>query len=259
MSALDGTHLAELLQTVNNISHDNIGDSMVRAVVIRSAMGPVAKAETNAILSRIRDFSRKADIGWKIFEKPVMPNSSLTDTQIWQLIGIVGTLSELNFCFEKVEEASFFTFENSAPVRFYVNGIFHYLAALFLLDIKGNKKSNLPRPGTVIKALHPIGLEKLLDPIYQVFDCPFGAELNYGRTVLSIRNKQFVHGSFSPENIQRIVKDSSIFDQTQRIRFMENHWDLYDRLIILRLQLMSIITLQNIDLDDFSPSKIYHF
>ena len=141
--------------------------------------------------------------------------------------------------FERIEEASFFTFENSAPVRFYINGIFHYISTLFLLDYKRNRKNKLPHPGTVIKVLHPLGLTQLLEPIYQVLDRPFGEDFSYGQTILENRNKQFVHGSFSPENIQDLVDDSRIFDGTQRERFIQNHWDLYDRLILLRLRLLS--------------------
>jgi hypothetical protein len=85
-----------------------------------------------------------------------MPELKLSELQIWQLIGIVGTLREYSYSIERVEEVSLFTFENSAPVRFYINGIFHYLTALFLLDREENKRKTLPRPGTVIKVGSPV-------------------------------------------------------------------------------------------------------
>ena len=260
MQSFDNTPLKELGKIVGNLTQDNIDDSMIRAIALRSIiLEPALKSGADESLDRIRAFTRNADIGWKIFESPIMPELKLTELQIWQIIWIVGTLQEFNYSIERVEEASLFTFDNSAPVRFYINGIFHYLTALFLLDREENKKKNFPRPGTVIKVLQPIGLGKLLDPVYQVFDRAFGEKLTYGDTVLKIRNKQFVHGSFSPENIKKTVNDSNIFDVTQRIKFIQNHWDLFDSLIILRLQLLSILTLANINFDDFSPSKLYHF
>ena len=121
-----------------------------------------------------------------------------------------------------------------------------------------NKRNGFLKPGTVIKVLQPMGLEDLLNPVYQVFDRSFGKGLTYGDTLLKIRNKQFVHGSFSPENIRETVKDSNIFNETQRITFIQNHWDILDRLIILRLQLISILTLADISLDKFVTSKLYH-
>lgn len=259
METLDNTHLRELLEIVSDLNHETIGDSMSRALVLRSAIAdPVIYAHAHAVMDTIRGFARAADIGWRIFRDPIVVDARLTEMETWQLMAVVGTLSEFNFAFESVEEASLFTFENSAPVRFYINGIFHYLTALFLLDKKGSKRSNLPYPGTVVKVLHPVGLTRLLDPVFEVFDRQFGEECTYGETVLAFRNKQFVHGSFSPANIRNIVLDSGIFEQPQRLRFMQYHWDLYDRLIILRLQLISILTAENVSLDNFSVAKLYH-
>ncbi len=259
MEMLDNIHLRELLLVSNNLTQNNIGDSMMRAIVLKAVMAdPVDKARADQIVERIRAYARSADIGWMIFQQPIELRQTLTDLNIWQLIGVVGTLFDLNYCFERIEEASVLTFENSAPVRFYLNGIFHYATALFLLDAKKNFEKGLPRPGTIIKVLHPIGLSELLDPIYQVFDRPLGETNSYGDTILRNRNRQFVHGSFSPENIQGLVKDTNIFDKSQQLRFVEYHRDLNDRVIMLRLQLTSILSRQEIDLADFSPSKIYH-
>ncbi len=255
----DTSHLADLTQILRTLNKDNVGEAMIRASAFRSIIvDPVAIEKAEQILNAIRSFARKADMGWKVFEAPIIPEYTLKETQAWQAIAIVGTLVELNYCFERVEEASFFTFENSAPVRFYVNGIFHYLATLFLLDAKDNNKKGYKYPGTLVKALQPMQLEGFLEPIYKIFDRAFGENLTYGETILAVRNKQFVHGSFSPENVQRIVKDSHIFDAIQRARFIQNHWDLFDQLIVLRLKLVSIITYSNISIDNFSPSKLFH-
>ena len=260
MQPFDEAPLRELVAIASNLNQDSIGDSMIRGIRLRSIiLEPTLKDKADQLLDKIRAYARNADIGWNIFNTPIKLEEKLTETQVWQLIAMVGTLREFNYAFERVEEASLFTFENSAPVRFYINGIFHYLATLFLLDLIENKKKGFSRPGTLIKALTPMGLEGLLDSIYEVFDRPFGDEITYGQTILSVRNKGFVHSSFSPENIQKTVKDSHIFDETQKIKFIQNHWDLFDRVIILRLQLTSIVTFEKVNLQDFSSAKLYHF
>jgi len=256
---LDDTHLQDLIQISGKLTRDNIGDVMLRAIADKAAIIDLEiLVASDRIVEKLRDYVRNADIGWKIFEHPIMANLELSDMRVWQLIGIAGTLMEVNYCFERIEEASYFTFENSAPVRFYVNGIFHYVSSLFLLDYYDNKKKNLPYPGTVVKVLHPLGLTQLLDPVYQVLNRPFGRNLSYGQTIPGNRNKHFVHGTFSPENIKDLVGDSNIFDNVQRQRFIQNHWDLYDRLILLRLRLLSILTALNVNFDKYPPQKIFH-
>ena len=256
---LDDINLELLNQIVKNLNHEIIGDAMERAIVIQTAIvDPVTRAESENRLDFIRDYARNAAIGWIIYKEPIKVEAALSDNQIWQLLGLMGTLLELNYCFERIEEVTLFTFVNSAPVRFYVNGIFHYITTLFLLDLKQNRHMKLPYPGTVVKVLDPLGLSQLLDPIYKVLNRSFGRETSYGGTILKNRNKQFVHGSFSPENIQDLVEDTNIFDEHQKVRFMQNHWDLYNRLIVLRLQIISILTQQNINPDEFSSDKIYN-
>ena len=255
---LDDTHLKELLIVSNSLTQDNVGDAMIRAMILKAAMlNPLNQARAHEIMEKIRIYARSAEIGWKAFEQPIMLHKKLTGENIWQLIGVVGALFDLNYCFERIEEAGILTFENSAPVRFYVNGIFHYATALFLLDKKDNLDLGFPRAGTIIRVLHPIGMDSLLDPVYQVFDRPFGETKSYGDTILRNRNRQFVHGSFSPKNIRSLVKDTNIFDEGQRRRFVQYHRDLYDRLIVLRLQVISILSRQEFNPAEFSPSKLY--
>lgn len=254
----DASHLKELSKILSTLNKDNVGDAMVRASLIRSLIVDTnIRIKADQTLDITRSFARSAEIGWKIFETPIS-DAPLNETSAWQIIAIVGTLMELNYCFERVEEASIFTFENSSPVRFYINGIFHYLSSLFLLDMKDNKKNGFVYPGTLIKALQPLGLADLLMPIYKIFNRQFGEKLTYGETILAIRNKQFVHGSFSPENVQKIVRDSHIFNDIQRARFINNHWDLFDQLVILRLKLISLLTYSNISVEDFSPARLFH-
>src|SRR6185503_14217102 len=124
---LDDTHLKELLLVLNNLTHDNVGNSMMRAMVLKAAMLDSAyKATADELIDKIMDYARSAEIGWKIFEQPLEVKQEITDLNIWQFIGMIGTLLDLNYCFERIEEAALLTFENSAPVRFFLNGIFHY-------------------------------------------------------------------------------------------------------------------------------------
>lgn len=256
---LDNSHINILMEISRTLKRDNIGDALVRAVMINSIiLDPKAKVNANSIMDRIRSFARGADIGWKVFQEPIKPDISLTELQTLQIMAIIGTLLELNYSFERIEEASLFTFENSAPVRFYINSIFHYITALFLLDKQENTKQGFAYPGTIIKVLQPIGLVDLLHPVYKILNRPFGKEKNYGDTILAVRNKSFVHGNFSPENIRRVAKDSNIFSEEQKFRFINNHWDIFDRLIVLRLQLISILSYLNINSDKFASSNLFH-
>lgn len=257
---LDDVHLRELNQLAKNLSPDNIGDSMQRAILLHAVIShPQAQMVADAILKQIRRFSLRAGTGWKIFETPIRGNITLSKIQIAQLIGVIGAITELCFCFDSIEEASLLTHENSAPVRFYVNGIFHYVTAMFLLDYEESKKKGLPRPGTLIKVLYPLDFGDLLDPIYKVLNRPFGKKYSYGQTMLKLRNRHFVHGSFSPENIKELVLDSSIFEKGQQDLLVNYHRDLYNRFVILRLQIISILNNSGVDLEKISPNEIYDF
>ena len=115
-------------------------------------------------MSKLIYLTRNAEIGGMVFSSPPIISRDISDDEARQFIAIIGSLQEIIYCFERVDEASAQTFPYAAPVRFYVNSIFHYVSALFLLDYKKNKKLGFPRPGTVIKVLHPLELKILLDP-----------------------------------------------------------------------------------------------
>lgn len=255
---LEDTHMRELRLLANALTPDNIGDSMRLALILHAAItSPKAKANADELLYRIKRYSINANVGWRIFKNPINVKEEITSLQIWQLIGVSGALTELSYCFDRIEEASLLTHSTSSPVRFYVNGIFHYVTALFLLDAKKNKKIKLPYPGTIIKVLHPMGLSDLLDQIYDVLNRPFGKEFNYGQTIRELRNSQFVHGSFSPANIGKLVKDSNIFDERQKSLLTTYHRDLYNRIVILRLQIIAILNAQHVDPDKFTPGEMF--
>ncbi|MCH7663040.1 MAG: hypothetical protein IH859_04120, partial [Chloroflexi bacterium] len=164
---------------------------------------------------------------------------------------------ELVYCFESAVRGAEITWSRSDSVRFYVNGVLHYLCALFLLDWNRNKKKELPRAGTIIKVLHPIGLDQLVNRIYEIFERKFGDEYTYGETIRQIRNKHIVHGSFSPKNIKELVNDNKIFSLIQQARFVSNHYDLYNQIILLRLRLVSILTAFEVDPSTYSAKTLY--
>lgn len=197
---MDEIHLNVLEGIASNLTRDNIGESMERAIVIQAVMADfVNKSIAEKTLNVIRAYARNAEIGWRIYSEP-LKLEKLTDNQVWQFIGIVGSLQELEYCFERIEEARFFTFDNSAPVRFYVNGIFHYVTSLFLLNWDENNKKGLPYPGTIITVLFPIRLSRLLEPIYQVLNRPFGLESSYGETIRKTEINNLFMGHF-PQKI----------------------------------------------------------
>ena len=100
----DEVHLRELYKISNNLTRENIGDSMAHAVVFRSLIvDPRNKDIADRMMNVIRAFARDVDIvGWVIFEEPIELKHELTDVNIWQLIGIVGVLMDLNYCFERI-------------------------------------------------------------------------------------------------------------------------------------------------------------
>ena len=105
---LDNSHLHELMQISDNLTHDNIGDSMMQAIVIKAAIGnPEILITSDRLLEKLRSFARGADIGWKIFKQPIMPAQELSDIQVQQLNGIVGTLVEINYCSKELKKHLF--------------------------------------------------------------------------------------------------------------------------------------------------------
>jgi hypothetical protein len=250
--------LIELLQISWALTPENIGDAMERALGTYESMpDSIIRFEADALVQRIRNYARDATHGWRCFSNPVVVASPLKTEAIIQLIGLEASLRDLNYCFERIQEAALLTFENSTPVRFYVNGILHYVTALFLLGLEDNKKAGYSRPGSAIRVLSPLGLANLLDPVYAVLDRPFGKKFSYGETIRRNRNSQFVHGSYSIDDVRDLVSDSDIFNQGQRDKFVRFHLDLNDRLIILRLRIVSLLTSQEIDPEDFTPEELY--
>ena len=241
-----------------NVNQDNIGDYLEIALMIQSLIiNPFAGIKSEEYLDQIKKYAGQSDIGWRNFQEPILPIIQLSQLNIWQIYSIISSLQELSYCFERIEEAALLTWDRSAPVRFYVNGIFHYISSLFLLGWKDNEEQGLPYPGTVIKVLHPLGLSQLLSNVYEILNRKFGDQYSYGDTIRLIRNRHFVHGKFSPNDIAKVVQDGEIYDELQSTKFANYHREISNQIVLLKLRLISIVSILNIDVNIDLIKKIY--
>lgn len=226
---------------------NNVGDVYMQALDVAAKISSsTSRQEAEYYISQIRSLARDAEIGWRLFASPPQPSHSPSDEEVIQTHTLIATLHSFCYGAERLDEASFFTGPASTPVRFYINSIYHYIAALYLLD-----KGNLPMGGTVFKVLQPMGLSSLLDPIRNVLDQPMEGDLSFGKTVKAIRNKFLVHGTFSPDDISTVVKKTQLHDMTQLLHLTQLIWDLFNHSFILKLKLIAILTSLGLDLEEF--------
>lgn len=253
---MDNPDLQNLAQLALNANQSNIGDSFTEAIKLRTTIGESNEViEADFYMAILLKLARDAEIGWKVFASAPATSNPLSDFEATQLIGMLGTLHELMYCYERVNEASVITWSQSTPVRLYVNSIFHYVSALFLLDWKQNKTQGFPSPGTAIKALFPLGLENLLDPVYQILNSPFGTT-TFGETIRRVRNGQFVHGTFSYDDIKQIASETSIHDIGQKFIFNLYQFRLFEQIVIIKLKIISVLTAAEVDVDQLTRDFI---
>jgi len=238
----DVNNLSKLSELLVDPSPDNLGDIFEKAVEIRTKIGTVPKSIAEFQLTKLRGMVSRAELGWKLFSQPLLPTRTLSDIEILQLISVEGALRELCYCCERLEEAAAITWGGSSPTRFYINSIYHYVSSMFLVDTSKKTHKNLPMGGTIIRALAPIGLTELLDPINEVLQQPFGKNINFGDTILLLRHSHLVHGDFSPERIEYLNAQTGIRDALQQQRLADLIWDLFYQLILLDLKLIAVLT-----------------
>ena len=94
--------------------------------------------------------------------------------------------------------------------------------------------------GTVVLALHPIGLSNLLEPIDEVLNREFG-ETTFGEAIVKLRHSFLVHGDFSPTRVEHLVSQTQMRNPMQQQLFAQLAWVLFHRLVIFDLQLLSLI------------------
>lgn len=226
------------------VNSNNVGDLLVKGYRIsKQLQSEAAKQAGEFHLSHIRNVARIADIGWNCFDKPIKPSKELGKSESIQLLTLIGSLHELSYCFERLDYVSFLTGQDtSTPMRFYLNSIYHYLAAYFLLDKKGE-----PMGGTIYKVLSTMGLEDLLKPIDVVLKQAYSSGVTFEDVLRNIRNKFLVHGDFSPDGTQELVDRSNMHSLGQKLKLSEYLWDMFNEVVILKLRIIAILTFLGLD------------
>lgn len=125
----------------------------------------------------------------------------LTEAVVFMVHG----LKRLSFGFYRLDEVA--DAEDGSPMKaFYLDGVYNYLTAFFLLD-RGNGSPG----GTFQKVLAQFGLEHLLSNIRATLDARFGAT-TFGEVIRMFRNKHLVHGSHRSGDLDRIYAQVDMHD-----------------------------------------------
>jgi hypothetical protein len=247
------TNQQQLLHKLNDLvesaTPDNLGDIFARAIETRGQIKGAYQYQAEFSLTELRSFASQAEIGWKLFSEPIVPNRVLSDRGILQIVGVERAVHELCYCFERIEQVATLTWGGSSPSRFYLNSIYHYVSSMFLIDTSKKTHKDLPMGGTVIRALSPMGLSDLLSPIKKVLQQPLG-DVSFGDAVLKLRHSHLVHGDFSPERFEYLVAESEMRIPEQQEKLSAIAWDLFYELILLNLKLIAVLTASNANIEE---------
>lgn len=239
----DDDRVKEVLFLALSATANNVGDVYVRVVDIYTHILSAEKQQlAEYYIAQVRSLARQAEIGWKLFANPPHSPCPLSDAEQIQLITIIATLNSFSYGVERLDESSFVIGPDSTPVRFYINSLYHFIAALYLLD-----KDNDPMGGMVYKTLHPMGFDDLLAPVRDVLNKSMDAGVTFGETIRRIRNDFLVHGTFSPADISAVVRVTKLHDRTQILRLTNLIWELFNQSFILKLKLIGILTASGVD------------
>ncbi len=191
----------KLKKLCEECSTENIGDKLYEAIGLLSRIDNPNDLELAEIyMNDIRVYATRAEMGWKLFDNPIIPEKELSDEVVMQLFGAERMLHELCYGFDMVERAAQITSGGETPTRFYLNSIYNYIYALFIVDAKKSSHKKLPMGGTVIKVLFPISLEEWLIPIKNILDKTYGRK-KFGESIANIRSDYLVHGELTPRNL----------------------------------------------------------
>ena len=244
----------EMIRTkVGKANRNNLGDILKESLqdylkITEPDMRMIAEER----LSKLRFMASGADVGWRLFGSPLMPDGSPSDIEVLQLVGIERALHEMSYAFEMVEKSAEEGWGGSSKTRFYLNSLYHYISSLFLIDTSKKTHRGLPMGGTIIRALHPLRLSKILEPVNVVLKRTFGEKFTFGEAILMQRHSFLVHGTFSPENVECLVSDTQMRDLSQQLVFREHMWDLFYHVVLLRLRVLSVLTKLNIKFDEIA-------
>src|SRR3990172_1939340 len=242
MSELVGDYLrkVELIKQISERTNTtNVGECYEKAHRIFIQLdGEGIKQVAEYFLIKIRDVARRADVGWIVFGKPIFPARQWTDKEIIQIVTLVGSLHELTYCFERLDYVTFFIGQEPVTtIRFYINSAYHYLAAFFLLD-RGTDLMG----GTVYKTLLPMKLAFYVNPIRVVLKKKIAKGVTLGGAIKNIRNDFLVHGDFSPEGTDEMVKRAGLWNPHQMRIVSSLMWEAFNDAFILKLRLISLLT-----------------
>lgn len=225
-----------------------IGDTLLAATRIYEEFeDPIVRKLAEETMRGIRVFAARAKPTDVCFLEPPKLPRDLSDIEFLQLVRIEMTTHELCYCFEMLQDAANKVGGGSSGTRFYLNGMYHYTSSLFLVDTSKKTHKDLPMGGTVIRALFPMGLGALLDPVKDIFDRPLG-DISLGETILNLRHSDLVHGDFSPERVEYLVRQTQLRDPRQQEEFAHLIWLLFHKIIVLNLQFLSLIASSGKDL-----------
>jgi hypothetical protein len=232
---------------LENTSNRPIGDLLIGATqIFEEIEETLTRYVAEEAMRGIRSLASRADPSTPLFSKPMKMDQSISDLEYLQLMRIQWAIHELCYACEMVQTASIVTWGGSTPTRLYLNAIYHYTSSLFLVDTSKPTHKDLPLGGTVIRALHPLSLDDLLDPIKEILEEPFG-EITYGDAILKLRHSDLVHGDFSPERVEYLVEMTEMRNPMQQEHFAELTWRMFHRLLILNLKLMAYLESTGMD------------
>jgi len=242
--------IEEIINLLKVTTEDNLGENFQKALNLSSQIAsPIFAGLAEEAFKQFRFMCRAAIIGWRLFATPELPPRDLTNVETIQLVAVELALKEFCYGCEMIATAASMTWENSPPTRFYLNSFYHYASSLFLVDQSKESHKGLPMGGTIIMALHPIGLANMLAPIQSVLEEPFGSGITFGETIIKLRHSYLVHGEFSLKNFEYLVTQTQMRSPEQQLVFSHLIWKFFHQSILLDLKITAILTQLNIDFD----------
>ena len=239
--------LTALRRIGEKLSNSPLGDTIIAAVKIFDEIeDPEVIHLAELAMIKLRKLAAKAEPTTTLFVDPPKLNRKLTADEFLQLFRIEMAVHELCYACEMVQHAAEVTWGGSTGTRFYLNSIYYYTSSLFLIDTSKRTHKNLSMGGTVIRALVPMGLGWLLDPIKELLSESFG-EINLGQAILNLRHSDLVHGDFSLERVEYLVRQTQMRNPNNMERFAHLIWRLFHRVIILDLRLLSLLASSGMD------------
>ena len=136
----------------------------------------------------------------------------------------VHMIKQLAYGFDRLDEVVEVASPASPKIAFYLNALYHQIAAMFLLDRGGH-----PTGGFFSRVFIPLRMGDCLDPVYAILNRQING-LTVGETIRRFRNKHLVHGELSDGDLDSIYRDADLLDPDQFDRFQAALHDLRETL-----------------------------